>query len=99
MCQLNNNFSWISFANAVSLFKLGTKSDLEVGINIVHTEEGERLMRKINANQFLECSAKNYENINEVVYEGIRAAVAGVPAEPEHSYFDIMRNYLCCYSE
>lgn len=78
---------------------LGTKSDLEVGINIVRPEEGERIMRKINANQFLECSAKNNENINEVVYEAIRAAVAGIPHQPEKSCFGVMRDYLCCYNE
>lgn len=56
-------------------------------------------MRKINANQFLECSAKNYENINEVVYEAVRAAVAGPPPEPEKSFFDVVRNCFCCAND
>lgn len=72
---------------------------MERGISIVQPDEGERLMRKINANQYLECSAKNYENINEVVYEAIRAAVVGPPPVPEKSCFEVMRTYLCCSNE
>lgn len=59
----------------------GTKSDLSIGSTIVRTEEGERLRRKINANQFLECSAKNNDNINEVIYEAVRASVRGLPED------------------
>lgn len=62
----------------VFIFELtGTKCDLSLGPNIVRLEEGERMRRKINANQFLECSAKDNENINEVIYEAVRASVNG----------------------
>lgn len=79
----------------------GTKTDLEHGVNIVQPEEGEKLRRKINANQFLECSAKNYENINEVIYEAIRAAVAGPIEPPKRSCFVQFRRSFCgcCYSD
>lgn len=62
-------------------------------------EEGERLQRKINANQFLECSAKNNENINEVIYEAIRAAVAGPLDPPQLGCLEILQKYLCCQYE
>lgn len=62
-------------------------------------EEGERLKRKINANQFLECSAKNNENINEVIYEAIRAAVAGPIDPPEVGCFESLRKLLPCYKD
>lgn len=63
----------------------GTKSDLKLGPNTIETEEGEKMCQKINANRFLECSAKNYENINEVFYEAVRATSVGKP-EPEPDY-------------
>lgn len=77
---------------------LGTKCDLNRVSNIVSTEEGERMKNQINANQFLECSSKNNENINEVIYEAVRAIVAGLP-EPKHKSLceecaDYVRN--CC---
>lgn len=80
-------------------FILGTKSDLTVGINIVQVEEGEKLQRKINANQFLECSAKNNDNINEVIYESIRAAVAGPLDPPPMGWNELLRKYLCCHED
>lgn len=72
---------------------------MELGVNIVQPEEGEKMRRKINANQFLECSARNYENINEVIYESIRAAVSGPPQPPPESCFDTFRRYICCSTE
>lgn len=63
--------------SCVFICSTGTKCDLSVGTNIVRTEEGERMRRKINANQFLECSAKNNQNVNEVIYEAVRASVNG----------------------
>lgn len=91
-----------SFTDVMLCFSTGTKSDLYVGANTVRVEEGERLRRKINANQFLECSAKNNENINEVIYEAVRAAVNGRPEEePEDAgcYGAISRcfSYLASY--
>lgn len=92
------------FISLFALFRfvfsiVGTKSDLTVGINIVQVEEGERLQRRINANQFLECSAKNNENINEVIYEAIRAAVAGPLDPPEVGCFQTLHKILCCYDD
>lgn len=52
---------------------------------------------KINANQFLECSSKHNENINEVIYEAIRAAIAGPPEMPETSCFtSLLKRFNCC---
>ncbi|XP_031623858.1 ras-like GTP-binding protein RhoL [Contarinia nasturtii] len=78
---------------------VGTKSDLTVGINIVQEEEGERLKRKINANQFLECSSKHNENINEVIYEAIRAAVVGPPEPPETSCCTSILKWFRCFND
>ncbi|XP_055319546.1 ras-like GTP-binding protein RhoL [Sitodiplosis mosellana] len=77
---------------------VGTKSDLTVGINIVRVDEGEKLRKKINANQFLECSAKNNHNVNEVIYEAIRAAVAGPLDPPKTGCFKTLRKYMCCHN-
>lgn len=62
-------------------------------------EEGEKLQRKLNANRFLECSAKNNENINEVIYEAIRAAVAGPLDPPQIGCFESLKKYLYCYDD
>lgn len=78
---------------------LGTKTDLNHGPNVVSKADGERMKRKINANQFLGCSAKNYVNINEVVYEAVRAATVGRPDPPTETYFDTLRNCFCCYDD
>lgn len=52
---------------------------------------------KINANQFLECSAKNYENINEVIYEAVRASAAGIPeVEPQNQCMECLASLSCC---
>lgn len=71
-----------------------------MGVNIVQEGEGERMMRRINANQFLECSAKNNENINEVIYEAVRASVAGRPSPPETStcqqFSRFIHRVICC---
>lgn len=75
-----------------SFSQLGTKNDL---MRSVKVSEGERMQRKINANQFLECSSKNYENINEVIYEAVRAAAAGLPEPQPETCYDLVRN--CFY--
>ncbi|XP_055320245.1 ras-like GTP-binding protein RhoL [Sitodiplosis mosellana] len=78
---------------------VGTKTDLTVGINLVQVDEGEKLQRKINANQFLECSAKNNDNINEVIYEAIRAAVAGPLDPPKIGCFKTLRKFVCYHND
>lgn len=40
----------------------------------IPTEEGERLKKKLKAVSFIECSAKEFKNINEVIYEAVRAS-------------------------
>lgn len=57
------------------------------------------MKRKVNANQFLECSAKNNENVNEVIYEAVRAAVAGVPELPKKSCCSFLEGFFCCAQE
>lgn len=65
--------------------------------NSVRTEDGEQMRAEINANQFLECSAKNYENINEVIYEAVRASVAGRPEmESDSSCWDALGALSIC---
>lgn len=65
----------------------GTKSDLSRNANVINVTEGERLQRKINAYRFLECSAKNNDNINEVIYEAVRATAIGYIDPPEPSRY------------
>lgn len=77
----------------------GTKSDLKIGINVVKVNEGENLRKRINANRFLECSAKNNQNINEVIYEAVRAAVAGPLDSPRIGCCQSLRRLLCCYKK
>lgn len=57
-------------------------------------EEGERMQQQINANQFIDCSAKNNKNIDQVIYEAIRAAVDGQSSKIE--FFKLMKWILCC---
>ena len=57
-----------------------TKNDLAAKVS---AEQGAELARKINANKFLECSAKQYVNINEVIHEAVRASEEGVPPPEE----------------
>ena len=64
----------------VPIVLVATKKDLRGGRgDFVTTEEGEGLARNINANMFLECSAKENRMIKETIYEAVRASVAGVP--------------------
>ena len=51
--------------------------------NFVKKAEGEKLARKINANYFNECSAKENVMIQETIHEAVRAVVAGVPQKIE----------------
>ncbi|XP_055533001.1 ras-like GTP-binding protein RhoL [Wyeomyia smithii] len=49
----------------------------------VSTREGEQLARKINANAFIECSAKDGSNVEQAIEEAVRACLLGVPTPPE----------------
>lgn len=70
--------------HCVPIVLVATKKDLRGGRgDFVTTEEGEELARQINANMFLECSAKENIMIKETVYEAVRASVAGVPEREE----------------
>lgn len=44
---------------------------------LISTEEGERLGSIIQANRFIECSAKENVHIEETIHESVRAAVKG----------------------
>lgn len=67
----------------IYFFLSATKCDLTVGRNILQSHDGERMRKKINANAFIECSAKNNENINEVLYAAVRATINGPLPPPE----------------
>lgn len=65
--------------------------------NSVQVDEGVNMKMEINANQFIECSAKTYTNINEVIYEAVRASVAGVPEiESDSSCFECLGALSIC---
>lgn len=86
---------------AIPIVLVGTKNDLTMAVDIVRTEEGESMKQKINANQFLECSAKDTYNINEVIYEAVRATVAGRPdltIDESCCCSGIIRKVFCCGS-
>lgn len=57
-----------------------TKIDLRSGNGkYISTRDGEKLRRKINANAFIECSAKTDTNVREIIYEAVKASMAGIP--------------------
>lgn len=90
---IDNN---VSFENAASkwipeiktdppkpIVLIGTKLDMRKGKSSeVSTADGEKLKRSMNANSFVECSAKDGINVQLAVQEGVRACLMGVP-EPE----------------
>lgn len=76
--------------------RLGTKSDLRGLNHAVQAHEGEEVKRTLNGNAFLECSAKEYRNINEVIYEAVRAADRGVPP-PQEEEEGCMSFLTCCF--
>lgn len=70
----------ITATQRVPIVLIATKLDLRKGANSeVSTAEGERLSRKINANSFVECSAKADINVKLAVEEAVRACFSGVP--------------------
>lgn len=65
--------------------------------NSISAEEGENMRMEINANQLLECSAKQFVNINEVIYESVRASVMGVPeVESQSSCMECLGGFAIC---
>lgn len=91
--SIDNN---VSFENAVTKWIPEIKTDPPIPIvlvgtkldarrdknNEVTTSDGEKLKRSVNANSFVECSAKANINVELAVEEGVRACLMGVP-EPE----------------
>ena len=74
------------FCPNVPIILVGNKKDLRNDENTkkelakmrqapVKTEEGEEICDKINANAYMECSAKTKENVREVFYEATKAAL------------------------
>lgn len=73
----------ITAGQPVPIVLIATKIDLRREADSeVSTEEGQRLARKINANSFVECSAKANVNIQLAIEEAVRACFLGVP-EPQ----------------
>src|SRR5690349_15163691 len=69
-----------------SLFFQATKTDLKKNSKkpLISTEEGKLLSRKILANNFVECSAKENYHIQQVIHEALRAAIE-VPVNVDKS--------------
>ncbi|XP_059615074.1 ras-like GTP-binding protein RhoL [Phlebotomus argentipes] len=61
----------------VPIVLVGTKKDLR-SAHSVSTREGEALRKRINANTFIESSAKNQTNVQLAIHEAVRASVVGV---------------------
>lgn len=62
---------------------------------MITTEEGESMKTKINANIFIECSAKDNILIKETVYEAVRASVNGAVIDEKHVISSL---FSCCQS-
>ncbi|CAO1426937.1 unnamed protein product [Diamesa serratosioi] len=76
-----------SIDRQVPIVLVGTKSDLRQNLirkQLITTEEGESLKRRINANTFIECSAKDNFLIKETVYQAVRASVNGAIIQEEN---------------
>uniref|UniRef100_A0A1W7R8Y5 Putative ras similarity family n=1 Tax=Aedes albopictus TaxID=7160 RepID=A0A1W7R8Y5_AEDAL len=64
----------------VPIVLIATKLDLRNNLKTeVSSAEGEALKRKINANSFVECSAKQGINVELALEEAVRACYEGVP--------------------
>ncbi|XP_030374383.1 ras-like GTP-binding protein RhoL [Scaptodrosophila lebanonensis] len=63
------------YSNNAAIVLVGTKSDLRVknSSKFVTTAEGKRLCSKVNADSFIESSAKIKHNISEIFVEAVRA--------------------------
>ncbi|CAO1436409.1 unnamed protein product [Diamesa hyperborea] len=87
-----------SIDRLVPIVLVGTKTDLRQNLirkQLITTEEGESLKRRIHANTFIECSAKDNILIKETVYEAVRASVNGAIIEEENVNSSM---FSCCQS-
>lgn len=76
-------------------FYLATKVDLRgTGINCVTTIEGDQLKRQINANSFIECSAKDNIQVKEAIHEAVRASINGV-VDPKQQNGSVNEEKCC----
>ncbi|XP_055611809.1 ras-like GTP-binding protein RhoL [Uranotaenia lowii] len=90
-------FPEITANQRVPIVLIGTKSDLrkESGSQ-VPTSEGHKLARTINANSFVECSAKENLNVKLAIEQAVRACVDGVPEVIEEPIcYGICRSCSC----
>ncbi|XP_055645355.1 ras-like GTP-binding protein RhoL [Toxorhynchites rutilus septentrionalis] len=76
----------ITATQRVPIVLIATKLDLRRGTsNEVSTGEGQRMATKINANSFVECSAKDDINVKLAVEQAVRACFENVAeSEPEN---------------
>eukprot|EP01064_Diplonema_japonicum_P034584 TRINITY_DN721_c16_g1_i1.p1 TRINITY_DN721_c16_g1~~TRINITY_DN721_c16_g1_i1.p1 ORF type:complete len:214 (+),score=42.14 TRINITY_DN721_c16_g1_i1:59-643(+) len=64
---------------------VGTKLDLRDGDTSVVEEEGKQLKEDINAQVYIECSAKTEHNVKKVFDEAVRAYLKPTPAPQQSS--------------
>lgn len=84
-----------------NLFLIATKADLRENSRkpLISTEEGAELCRKIYANRFVECSAKENVHIKEVIHEAVRASVKGpLVAKDDEVTRKQFSIFQCCQS-
>ncbi|CAH2237447.1 ras-like GTP-binding protein RhoL [Pararge aegeria] len=68
------------FSSSVPIVLVATKTDLRASNKaVITTQEGKILKKKIRAVQFVECSALERENIEEVFEEAVRAGLRKKP--------------------
>ncbi|XP_072935911.1 ras-like GTP-binding protein RhoL [Epargyreus clarus] len=68
------------FSSAVPIVLVATKADLKASDRaVITTQEGKKLKKKIRAAHFVECSALERLNMNEVFEEAVRAALRKKP--------------------
>lgn len=87
----------------IPIVLVATKVDLRPSAmpqNRITTSEGENLKRKIGAVAFLECSAKEHLNIDEVINTALQASDGLLKAEPDTTIRNIKDNFsfkCCCF--
>ncbi len=47
------------------------------GQQVVKTEDGQELSKRLKAYKYIECSARTLENVKEIFDESVRAAIIG----------------------
>lgn len=64
---------------------------------MITTEEGDVLSRRINANRFIESSARKDINVKETIHEAVRAAVNGALLQKnEETEAEDDCSWCCC---